>query len=189
MPPIRVFGNSLLSLINKMASGYWDSMDPTNGFTAIHADALRRLPFDKIDKGYFFESDMLFRLNINRCVVKDIPMAACYADEKSNLRISVALFEFPLKLLRNCSKRLFYNYFLRDFNAGTIQLCLGLFFTTFGILFGGYYWIRSIFAHIPSTSGTVMVAALPIIIGSQLLISFINFDSMNIPKECIHGKS
>jgi hypothetical protein len=60
MPRVRLFGNSLLSLVSKFASGYWDIMDPTNGFTAVHRDALALLPLDKIDRGYFFESDMLF---------------------------------------------------------------------------------------------------------------------------------
>ena len=60
MPPMRLFGNAMLSLLTKLSSGYWDLFDPTNGFTAIHADAARFLPFDKISKRYFFESDMLF---------------------------------------------------------------------------------------------------------------------------------
>ncbi|HZV64622.1 MAG TPA: glycosyltransferase family 2 protein, partial [Telluria sp.] len=63
MPPMRLFGNALLSLLTKLSSGYWDLFDPTNGYTAIHADAARHLPFDKISQRYFFETDMLFRLN------------------------------------------------------------------------------------------------------------------------------
>jgi dolichol-phosphate mannosyltransferase len=63
MPKVRLIGNAVLSLMNKLSSGYWDVFDPTNGYTAIHVDVLGRLPFDKISKRYFFESDMLFRLN------------------------------------------------------------------------------------------------------------------------------
>jgi len=70
MPRVRLFGNSMLSLVSKLASGYWDVMDPTNGFTAVHRDALALLPLDKIDRGYFFESDMLFRLYTVRAVVR-----------------------------------------------------------------------------------------------------------------------
>ena len=63
MPKIRLIGNACLSFLNKLVSGYWNVMDPTNGYTAVHVDVLRRLPLDKISNRYFFESDMLFRLN------------------------------------------------------------------------------------------------------------------------------
>ena len=75
MPRIRLFGNAVLSLFSKLFSGYWDLFDPTNGYTAIDAEVAKYLPFSKISKRYFFESDILFRLNtllfladINRCM-------------------------------------------------------------------------------------------------------------------------
>ncbi len=80
MPTMRLFGNAVLSLLNKLSSGYWDVFDPTNGFTALHADAARHLPFSKISRRYFFETDMLFRLNTINAVVVDIPMDAVYGD-------------------------------------------------------------------------------------------------------------
>ena len=76
MPKARLFGNAMLSFVNKMASGYWDIMDPTNGYSAIHRTALATLPLEKLDRGYFFESDMLFRLYTIRAVVRDVPMPA-----------------------------------------------------------------------------------------------------------------
>jgi len=121
MPRLRLFGNSMLSLVSKFASGYWDVMDPTNGYTAIHRCALALLPLDKLDRGYFFESDMLFRLYIIRAVVRDVPMPARYGDESSSLRVSRIAMAFPGKYLGAMIKRLFYAYFLRDFNAGTLQ--------------------------------------------------------------------
>ena len=54
MPPMRLFGNAVLSLMTKLSSGYWNLFDPTNGFTAIHADVAKRLPFNKISRRYFF---------------------------------------------------------------------------------------------------------------------------------------
>ena len=95
MPKVRLFGNAMLSLVNKVASGYWDVMDPTNGYTAIHRAALTLLPLDKLDRGYFFESDMLFRLSTIRAVVRDVPMAARYEDEPSSLRIGRVAVSFP----------------------------------------------------------------------------------------------
>jgi dolichol-phosphate mannosyltransferase len=182
MPRVRLFGNALLSLVNKISSGYWNVMDPTNGYTAIHRGALEALPLDKIDRGYFFESDMLFRLNTIRAVVRDVPLPARYADETSSLRIGRVLLQFPGKYLAATLKRTFYCYFLRDFNAGTLQLALGLLFAGFGTVFGLWQWITSDLSGFPATSGTVMIAALPVLVGAQLLLGALQFDIQNVPR-------
>ena len=83
MPGVRLFGNAVLSLLAKLSTGYWHVFDPTNGYTAIHARVAQRLPFGKINRRYFFETDILFRLNTIRAVVVDIPMDALYGDEKA----------------------------------------------------------------------------------------------------------
>jgi len=180
MPGIRVFGNSMLSIINKFVNGYWNLMDPTNGFTAIHKTALGMLELDKIANTYFFESDMLFRLGTIRAVVNDLPMNAIYENEKSGLSISKVLFQFPPKYINRYFKRIFYNYFLRDFNAGTIELIVGSMFFTFGLIEGLYHWLQSVESNI-AASGTVMLAALPTILGFQLLISGLQYDIRNLP--------
>jgi dolichol-phosphate mannosyltransferase len=181
MPGVRVFGNSMLSIINKFVNGYWNIMDPTNGFTAIHKTALGMLELNKIADTYFFESDMLFRLGTIRAVVHELPMYAKYENEKSSLNISKVLFQFPPKYINRYFKRIFYNYFLRDFNAGTIELIVGSIFFLFGLIEGLYHWIQSITTHIAATSGTVMLAALPTILGFQLLISGLQYDIRNLP--------
>jgi dolichol-phosphate mannosyltransferase len=183
MPGIRVLGNTLLSFANKLISGYWDLMDPANGFTAIHRTALQLVPLDKIDRRYFFESDMLFRLNVARAVVVDTPMQAVYADEKSNLRVRRVLFDFPWRYLNRFAKRVFFNYFLRDFNLGTLALVFGTLLTIFGTTFGLYHWIISHSAGTDSSAGTVMVAALPVILGFQLLLFFLQFDILSVPRK------
>jgi len=183
MPKLRLFGNSMLSFINKFVNGYWNIMDPTNGFTAIHLSALKQLPLDKIENRYFFESDMLFRLGVARAVVADMSMDAKYADEVSNLSIRKVLFEFPPKYFVRFFKRIFYSYFLRDFNAASVELVLGFVFLVFGFSVGSFYWAQSIKTGISATSGTVMLAALPIILGMQLLLSALSFDMKNLPKE------
>ena len=124
MPRIRLFGNMGLSFMAKLSSGYWNLFDTTNGFTAIHAKAARRIAFDKVSQRYFFETDLLFRLNIIRAVVIDIPMDASYGSEKSNLQVSRVLGEFFVKHLRNFAKRVVYNYFLRDMTAASLELVL-----------------------------------------------------------------
>jgi dolichol-phosphate mannosyltransferase len=182
MPRVRLLGNALLSLVNKISSGYWNVMDPTNGYTAIHRAALEALPLGKIDSGYFFESDMLFRLYTVRAVVRDVPLRARYAGESSNLRIGRVLRDFPGKYVSATLKRIFYSYFLRDFNAGTLQLASGLLLLSLGTAYGVTKWINSSVSGFPTTSGAVMLAALPVLVGVQLLLGALQFDIQNVPR-------
>ena len=182
MPSLRLFGNACLSFLNKLSSGYWDVFDPTNGYTAIHADTLRELPLDKISNRYFFESDMLFRLNLQKAVVADIPMDARYADESSSMQIHQIVGEFLLKHLRNFGKRIFYNYYLRDMSLASIELPLGLILFLFGTLFGVTQWISSASNNVATPAGTVMLSALPTLMGLQLILAFLAFDIGSVPK-------
>jgi dolichol-phosphate mannosyltransferase len=183
MPRVRLLGNAMLSLVNKISSGYWDVMDPTNGYTAIHRTVLSHLPLTKLDHGYFFESDMLLRLYTLRAVVRDVPMAAHYGDETSSLHVGRVLFTFPLKYLRATCKRIFYSYFLRDFNAGTLQLLGAFVIGGAGTLYGAAKWALSIRSGIAATSGEVMIAALPVLVGMQFLLGALQFDIQNVPRD------
>lgn len=182
MPTIRLFGNAVLSFMTKLSSGYWDLFDPTNGFTAIHADVARHLTFGKISKRYFFETDMLFRLNTLRAVVVDIPMSASYGDEVSNLKISKIIGEFLLKHARNLIKRIFYNYYLRDLSIASIELPLGVLFLLFGLVFGGWNWVTGMQNGLATPAGTVMLSALPILMGLQLVLAFLAYDISSVPR-------
>jgi hypothetical protein len=126
---------------------------------------------------------MLFRLYTIRAVVRDVAMQARYADEASNLRVSQVAFSFPGKYALAAIKRIFYTYFLRDFNAGTLQLCFGAVITCAGIVYGTTRWIHSAITGVVTTSGAVMLAALPVTIGTQLLLGALNYDVQNIPRE------
>jgi glycosyltransferase involved in cell wall biosynthesis len=189
MPPMRLFGNAMLSFLTKLSSGYWDLFDPTNGFTAIHADAARYLPFDKISRRYFFETDMLFRLNTLGAVVADVPMDAVYGDEVSNLKISRIVTEFSVKHMRNFFKRLFYNYYLRNMSLASIELPLGVLLLLFGLVFGTTHWIAASRLGQATPAGTVMVAALPMIMGVQLILAFLAYDIASVPRRPLHKKT
>lgn len=188
MPKMRLFGNAALSFMTKLSSGYWDLFDPTNGFTAIHRDVAKHLPFAKISRRYFFETDILFRLNTLRAVVVDIPMEAKYADEVSNLKISKIIGEFLAKHVRNFGKRIFYNYYLRDMSVASIELPLGVFLLLFGMIFGGLKWLEGLGSGTPTPAGTVMLSALPVILGVQLILSFIGYDIASVPNKTLHTK-
>jgi glycosyltransferase involved in cell wall biosynthesis len=186
MPRIRIFGNAVLSFMAKLSTGYWDIFDPTNGYTAIHADIARRLPFGKISQRYFFETDMLFRLNTIRAVVADVPMDALYGVETSNLRVSRVFGEFLYKHLRNFSKRIFYNYLLRDVSIASLELLAGVSMLLFGATYGAYHWIRAVQQDTVTPAGTVMLAALPVLVGLQLILAFLSYDISSVPKRPLH---
>ena len=188
MPTVRLVGNAGLSFINKFSTGYWRIFDPTNGYTAIHATVAALLPFNKISDRYFFESDMLFRLNTFQGVVVDIPMEAVYGDEQSNLRVRKIFFEFLWKHVRNFFKRIFYNYYLRDMSIASLVLPLGILMVIFGTYYGVSHWIYSVQNSIYASAGTVMLAVLPIMLGIQFLLSFLHADMAVDFREPLHIK-
>jgi dolichol-phosphate mannosyltransferase len=186
MPLVRILGNAALSFATKLSTGYWSLFDPTNGYTAIHTAVLAELPLDRIADRYFFESDMLFRLNVARARVVDMPMAAVYGNEKSNLKIARVVLPFAAGHLRNLLTRIFYNYFLRDFQIASLELLLGTIATSFGVIVGAYLWIENGTHGVYTQPGPVMIAALPILTGIQLLLAFINFDIHAEPQRPIY---
>jgi dolichol-phosphate mannosyltransferase len=188
MPALRIFGNAILSFMAKFSTGYWDVFDPTNGFTAIHRDVARSLPFQKISRRFFFETDVLFRLNILRAVVVDVPMDAKYADEVSNLKVSRVMGEFFFKHIKNFFKRIFYSYYLRDMSLASIELPLGVSMMLFGSIFGAYSWMASMEAGRATPVGTVMLATLPILMGLQFVLAFVAHDVSSVPKRPLHPR-
>jgi glycosyltransferase involved in cell wall biosynthesis len=186
MPAMRRAGNLGLSFMAKASTGYWDVFDPTNGYTAIHAKVAALLPYDRISRRYFFETDLLFRLNTLRAAVIDVPMDARYGDEVSNLRISRIIGEFLGKHARNLGKRILYNYYLRDLSIASLELLVGGALSLFGLCFGGWHWYLSSSTHVPASVGTVMIPALSVLLGIQLLLAFLGYDIANVPRRALH---
>jgi dolichol-phosphate mannosyltransferase len=182
MPRIRIFGNAALSLWSKLSSGYWGVTDPTNGFTAIHRAVLSKLELGKLSKRYFFESDMLFRLNLSGAVVEDVALPARYGDEKSNLKIRKVLIEFPIKYTRNLLKRIFYRYYLREWSIASFELPLSIGLGIFGTLFGLSSFFAAAEAGRATTAGQATIASLAIILGVQLMLSFLAYDIQSEPR-------
>jgi glycosyltransferase involved in cell wall biosynthesis len=186
MPLVRLAGNAALSFMAKLSTGYWNLFDTTNGYTALHAKLAKRIAFDKVSQRYFFETDILFRLNIVRAVVVDIPMDASYGSEVSGLKVGQIIGEFFTKHIRNFSKRIFYNYFLRDMTVASLELLCGIGFLVFGTVFGAVHWAHSLSSGIPTPLGTIMLAALPTMLGLQMLLAFVAFDVANVPRRPVH---
>lgn len=186
MPFVRLLGNAILSFFIKLSTGYWGIFDPTNGYTAIHLSVIEHLSLDKVAKRFFFENDILFRLNIARCVVVDIPMKSKYEDEESNLKISRILFPFLGGHVSNFVKRIIYSYFVRDFNLASLEFVIGIALAVSGTVFGITKWIGAVEAGVPATAGTVMVAALQLIVALQLILSAISYDMNATSKRPLH---
>ena len=183
MPLIRRLGNMGLGFLTKVATGYWNVFDPTNGYVAIRAEALAQLPLERVDNTYFFETSMLGNLYLLGAVVRELPMPAQYRDEVSSLLIHRVLLEFPLKLFAAFLRRLWLKNFIYDFTMVSVYLLTGLPLLAFGLLFGAVKWIEYARRNVPAPTGTVMLPTLSVLLGIQILLSAIEFDLQAVPKE------
>lgn len=182
MPRHRLIGNVALTFLTKLASGYWHIFDPQNGYTAIKTSALQVLDLNRIHKRFFFENDMLVHLNYFSFRVKDVAIPAHYGDEHSHLNLLGIGFTFPFLLLRRFMRRIYQKYVLRDFSPIALFLSLGVALFGWGAGFGTYLWVRAIVTGVPTPTGTIMLALLPLILGFQLLLQAIVLDIQETPR-------
>jgi len=181
MPFVRRLGNIGLSFMAKAASGYWNVFDVNNGYVAIEKTALDLIEFPNLQKRYFFENSMLIHLNIVRAVVVDVPLRSRYGTEKSSLSLTRTFVEFPLHLARGLMRRVWWRHFIFDFSLFAIYLVTGSLLCLLGLAFGSYEWYLSYKTGQPATGGTVMLAALPVIAGLQLLLQMVMMDIVSVP--------
>lgn len=181
MPLIRRIGNLGLSFLTKAATGYWNCFDPTNGYFAIRAEILAQLPFERIDRRYFFETSMLANLYLLDAFVLDVPIPARYRGERSSMSIWRILIEFPAKLLATLLRRLLLRYFMFDFSMVSIYMLTGIPLILFGLIFGSIKWIQYLELGVPAPTGTVILPTLALILGIQILLSAIEIDMNAAP--------
>ena len=176
MPAIRRIGNIGMGFLIKMASGYWNVFDPTNGFFCIHTSLLKRIDFERLSKRFFFESSLLIELYYNGGRIKDISMPAIYAEEKSNLSIWKTFFTFPPKLFKSFLRRVWLRYFIYDFNIGSLYILFGTPLFFFGLIFGMIKWIHYAGLQVASPTGTIMIAVISLVLGFQMILAAIQYD-------------
>ncbi len=117
MPRLRYFGNSVLSILTKMASGYWRVSDTQTGFTAISLDALENIEIHKIYKHYGMPNDLLVKLNIASFTVAEVPIKPVYRiGEQSKMKVPRVVISISILLVKLFFERLFKKYLLRDFH-------------------------------------------------------------------------
>jgi glycosyltransferase involved in cell wall biosynthesis len=136
MPGWRSFGNSLLTFLTKIASGYWQMMDPQNGYTAISGKALSQLPLTEVYQGYGYCNNLLVWLNIHNMTVRDIAIPARYGREKSKIRYSTYIPRVSKLLLGNFLFRLKTKYIQMSFHPLVFFYAAGAILTPLGILGG-----------------------------------------------------
>ncbi len=183
MPRWRRYGNVGLTLLAKAASGYWNLSDPTNGYTAARAEVLRHVDLGALHPRYFFEQSMLIQLGIARAVVAEVRMPARYGDERSSMSLTRVLLSFPFLLARGLLRRVYWRYFFYEMTATSVFLLCGTLLMAFGLGFGGLRWYVGWETHTPQTAGTVLLAALPFILGFQLLLQALVLDVQDVPRE------
>jgi glycosyltransferase involved in cell wall biosynthesis len=134
----RFFGNSILTFLTKIASGYWQIMDPQNGYTVISRNALERLELDSIYPWYGYCNDILVKLNVYGLRVVDVPVPARYGMEKSSIKYGTYIVKISLMLLRNFFWRLKMKYIILSFNPLVFFYILGIILTPIGFIAGIY---------------------------------------------------
>lgn len=169
MPRTRVFGNVALSFLTKAASGYWNLFDPQNGYTAIHRDALERIPWDQIAKRYDFENDLLINLNILRVPAVDVPVPARYGTEVSGMNLASVGPRIAGRLLRGFWTRMWWKYVLQSFSAVALLFFSGLALLFLGSVIGVWIIVQTLGPPMASP-GTVILCVAPLLSGLQLLL-------------------
>lgn len=182
MPRIRLLGNAVLSLMVKFATGYWNVLDPTNGFVAFNGRMLQSLGWENFSDTYFFEISALGEMGLRQAQIGELEMPTIYGTETSSLSIRRVVLEFPPKIWSIFFRRILLQYFLFDINLGSLYLFFGSLLFTAGFAFGVYTWIQTAATHEPRTAGTVMLAVLPVLIGVQLLLNALMYDVQFSPK-------
>lgn len=151
IPKVRYLGNSYLSLLTKIASGYWHIADSQTGYTVINLRALEMLDLDRIYKKYGMPNDMLVKLNIYNFKVRDIPVKPIYnIGEKSMIKVRKVMITLSWLLLKDFLYRLKEKYIIRDFHPLIFFYLFGLFFGLGTIiLFLRLFYIWFTMGHIP----------------------------------------
>ena len=180
MPKHRVFGNIVLSFMTKLTSGYWHLFDPQNGYTAIRTEVLKRVPLHAISRRYSFENDLLIHLNILQVPAVDVPIPAVYGNEVSSIKLGHVIPELLNLLFRGFWRRIWYRYVLWSFSPIALLLAAGMVLFLFGL--GVAIWVCfQIAGSVVATAATVMLAAVPLMLGTQMLISALQLDIQASP--------
>jgi glycosyltransferase involved in cell wall biosynthesis len=176
IPRSRYLGNAVLSLLTKIASGYWHVADSQSGFTAIAHDTLAQLDLDRLYRRYGFPNDMLVSLNVWNARVRDFPSRPIYnVGERSGIRLARVVPAISWLLLRRFFWRLGEKYVIRDFHPLVFFYALGILLTSIGLVLGVVETVLRILGN-DLTPASVILVALLLISGIQFTLFAMWFD-------------
>jgi glycosyltransferase involved in cell wall biosynthesis len=176
IPHARYLGNAVLSLLTKIASGYWHVADSQSGYTAIALPTLEQLDIDRIYERYGFPNDMLVHLNVWNARVRDFPSRPIYGvGEQSGIRLRRVVPSISWLLLKGFFWRLKEKYVIRDFHPLVFFYVFGIFMFTVGLVLGIVEVVLRILGN-QLTVGTVVLVALLLIFGAQFTLFAMWFD-------------
>jgi glycosyltransferase involved in cell wall biosynthesis len=176
IPRHRYLGNAVLSLLTKIASGYWHVADSQSGYTALALPMLEQLDLDRIYARYGFPNDMLVHLNVWNARVRDVPSRPVYGvGERSGIRLSRVVPSISLLLFKGFWWRLWQKYVIRDFHPLVFFYVLGILMSIAGFALGVAEVVLRILGN-DITAATIVLVALLLIFGSQFSLFAMWFD-------------
>jgi len=176
IPHYRYLGNSFLSLLTKIASGYWHIADSQTGYTAVSLNVLKKLNLDTIYKRYGMPNDMLIKLNQYDFRVRDVHVRPVYdVGEKSGIRLITVIPKISWLLFKGFWKRLFFKYVIKDFHPLVFFYILSFFLLISSIpLTIRLFYIWAVTGDIPDINAMALVFT--VISGLQTLFFGMWFD-------------
>jgi glycosyltransferase involved in cell wall biosynthesis len=176
MPRHRYLGNAVLSMLTKIASGYWHVADSQSGYTAISREQLELLDLDRLYRRYGFPNDMLVHLNVWNARVRDFPSRPIYGQgERSEIKLWRVVPTIAWLLLKGFFWRLREKYVIRDFHPLVFFYALGIVLTVTGLVLGAVETVLRLMGN-ELTTPTVVLVALLLISGLQFLLFAMWFD-------------
>ena len=176
IPRTRYLGNAVLSLLTKIASGYWHVADSQAGYTAISRDALRRLDLERVYQGYGFPNDMLVHLNVQNARVRDVPSRPIYdVGERSGIRLRRVVPRISWLLFKGFWWRMAQKYVIRDFHPLVFFYAFGVLMTVAGLTLGVLEVVLRLLGN-EITPATIVLVAVLLIAGLQLTLFAMWFD-------------
>jgi glycosyltransferase involved in cell wall biosynthesis len=176
IPRTRYLGNAVLSLLTKIASGYWHVADSQSGYTAISHGMLAQLDLDRVYTDYGFPNDLLVHLNVWNARVRDFPSRPVYGvGERSGIRYRKVVPRISWLLVKGFFWRLREKYVIRDFHPLVFFYAFGFLATLVGLVLG-FVEIGYRAAGYDVSVGTVVLIALLLISGSQFTLFAMWFD-------------
>lgn len=176
MPGYRRIGNIVVTILTKFATGYYSIFDTQNGYVIYDKRAIHELPMELLSDRYDYENTVLIGLSIIGARVGDVAVPALYGEETSTINLFSTVSKVLLSLFRGYWRRIFYKYMLYNFHPIALFVIAGNILSFGGVAGAIAILLDRVIHHVTPTSGTVMLAVLPLILGFQLLLTALTLD-------------